>query len=153
MDSIIRAVEEEAMEEVDGDSNRSKIIELKAEGKVLYADLSYWVMAAVFEVHNLIGPGFTENVYEEALVVELEQQGIPFERQKMINVYYKDRIVGTYRVDIVIDRKIVLEIKAVSSLQDVFKQQVLAYLKASGLRLGILVNFGNKRVQSTRIVY
>lgn len=121
--------------------------------KVIFADLSFQVMAAVFEVHNQLGPGFSENIYEEALAIELVNRDIPFERQKVIEAHYKERIVGTYRTDFVIDEKIVLELKAVSLLDDVFKQQVLAYLKATGLHLGILVNFGTKSVQSVRIAY
>jgi GxxExxY protein len=136
-----------------------KVIEAKTSArieageKVIYADLSFRVMAAVFEVHNQLGPGFTESIYEEAMAIELANQHIPFERQKVVEVYYKDRIVGTYRTDFVIDNKIVLELKAVSGLDDVFKQQLLAYLKATDLHLGILVNFGTKSVQSVRIVY
>jgi GxxExxY protein len=109
-------------------------------------------MEAVFEVHNTLSPGFLENVYEQALAYELELRGIPFERQKMVTVYYKEREVGSHRLDIVIDGKILLELKAVSELTDVFKQQTLSYLKATGLKLGILLNFGTRRVQYTRIV-
>jgi GxxExxY protein len=81
---------------------------------LLYPELSYRVMQAVFEVHNHLGPGFTEDIYETALALELELQGIPFERQKQIQVQYKDHYVGTYRLDLVIDGKIILELKAVS---------------------------------------
>jgi GxxExxY protein len=100
--------------------------------RVLYRELSYRVMQAVFEVHNTLGPGFVEGMYEEALAYELEMCDIPFERQKMITVHYKERIVGTHRLDFIVDDKIVLELKAVSSLTDVFKQQTLSYLKATG---------------------
>ena len=120
--------------------------------KVIYRELSYRVMKAVFEVHNMLGPGFAESVYEEALAYELELRGIPFERQKVVTVRYKGRVVGTHRLDLVVDGKIILELKAVSALTDVFKQQTLSYLKATGLRLGILINFGTPRVEYTRIV-
>jgi GxxExxY protein len=76
--------------------------------KVIHRELSYRVMQAVFEVHNTLGPGFVESVYEEALVYELELQGIAFERQKEIVVHYKGRTVGTHRLDLVVDDKIVL---------------------------------------------
>ena len=121
------------------------------ENGVLFRDLSYRVMAAVFEVHNELGPGFVEGVYEEALAYELELCGIPFERQKTVHVSYKERIVGSHRLDLVIDDKIVLELKAVSELNDIFKRQTLSYLKATGLKLGILINFGTPRVEYTRI--
>lgn len=120
--------------------------------KVIYRELSYKVMQAVFEVHNTLGPGFVENLYEEALAYELELREILFERQKEVTVHYKGRVVGTHRLDLVVDSKIVLELKAVSALADAFKQQTLSYLKATDLKLGILINFGTPRVESTRIV-
>jgi GxxExxY protein len=123
-----------------------------AGDKVVYPELSYKIMQIVFEVHNKLGPGFTEDVYEEATVYELEAQQIPIRRQQTIQVIYKDRVVGTYRLDLIIDDKIILELKAVTALNDLFKQQLLSYLKATDLHLGILVNFGSKRVEYTRIV-
>jgi GxxExxY protein len=122
------------------------------DDKVIHRELSYQVMNAVFEIHNTLGPGFLESVYEEALAHELELRGIAFERQKAVTVRYKERVVGTHRLDLVLDGKIILELKAVSSLTDVFKQQTLSYLRAADLRLGIVINFGASRVESTRIV-
>jgi GxxExxY protein len=121
------------------------------KGKILYPQLSYRVMETVFEVHNTLGPGFLESLYEEALSYELALRRIPFERQKDITVMYKGQVIGKHRMDLVVDGKIILELKAVSELNDVFRQQLLSYLKASGLRLGILINFGTPRVQYTRI--
>lgn len=121
-------------------------------GQAIFPDLSYKIMGAVFEVHNTLGPGFLEGIYEEALARELEMQGIPFERQKEVAVRYKEHVIGSHRLDIVVDGRIVLELKAVSALTDVFKQQTLSYLKATGLKLGILINFGTPRVEYTRIV-
>lgn len=120
--------------------------------KMIYRELSYRVMEAVFEVHNTLGPGFVEGVYEEALAYELELRDIPFKRQETVTVTYKGRVIATHRLDLVVDDKILLELKAVSALTDVFKQQVLSYLKAASLRLGILINFGTPRVEYTRIV-
>ena len=119
--------------------------------KVIYGELSYQVMQAVFEVHNVLGPGFLEGVYEEALAHELDLRGMPFERQKTVTVHYKGRAVGTHRLDLVVDGKILLELKAAAALTDVFKQQTLSYLKATGLKLGILINFGARRVDYVRI--
>ena len=118
---------------------------------IIYRDLSYRVMQAIFEVHSTLGPGFVESVYEEALAYEMELRRIPFERQKAVTVCYKGRNVGDQRLDFVVDDKIVLELKAASALTDVFKQQTLSYLKATGLKLGILVNFGALRVEYKRI--
>ena len=108
-------------------------------------------MQAVFEVHNTLGPGFVESLYEQALAYELETRDIPFERQKKVTVRYKGRVVGTHRLDFVVDGKVVLEMKAGTALTDVFKQQTLSYLKATDLRLGILINFGTSRVEYIRI--
>lgn len=119
---------------------------------VIHRELSYEIMKSVFEVHNTLGPGFIENIYEEALAYELELNDIPFERQKVVTIYYKERAVGKHRLDFVIDGKIILELKAVSVLNDVFKQQILSYLKATGLKLGILINFGTQRIENIRIV-
>ena len=103
-------------------------------------------------MHNTLGVGFIESVYEKALAHELTLRGIPFERQKRVQISYKGQVVGKHRLDFIVDSRIVLELKAVSELTDVFKQRVLSYLKATGLKLGILINFGTTRVQYTRIV-
>jgi len=108
-------------------------------------------MEIVFEVHNQLGPGLTEDIYERAIIVELNAHNMSFQQQKVITVNYKNQPIGTYRLDLVIDKKIILELKAVSALNDLHKQQLLAYLKASGLHLGILVNFGASRVEYKRI--
>ena len=121
------------------------------EDKIVHRELSYQVMQAAFEVHNVLGPGFGEGVYEEALAYELELRGIPFGRQKPVTIVYKGQTVGTQRLDMVIDGKIVLELKAASELTDLFKQQTLSYLRATGLKLGILINFGAARVEYVRI--
>ena len=128
------------------------MINKKPIGKdVLYPELSYQVMQATYQVHNQLGPGFSEDIYEAALVIELETQGIAFERQKQIQIYYKDKYVGTYRLDLVIEQKIIIELKAVSAMHDVYKAQLRSYLCATGLQLGILINFGDERVKSERI--
>jgi len=123
-----------------------------SSGEIIYRELSFQIMKAVFEVHNTLGPGFIESVYEEALAHELTLYQIPFERQIEIKVHYKEKLVGTHRLDFVVADKIILELKAVSALTDTFKQQTLSYLKATGLKLGILINFGTAKVEYIRIV-
>lgn len=98
-----------------------------------------------------LGQAFLENVYEEALVYELAESGFQVGRQQPIQVLYRGQVVGTHRLDLIVEGKMSLELKAVADLQPIFKQQLRSYLKASGLKLGILINFGIKRVQSTRI--
>jgi GxxExxY protein len=99
------------------------------------------VIGAAIEVHRNLGPGYLESMYEEALAVELELRGIPFERQKRIAVDYKGREIGEGRLDLVVGEELLVELKAVDSLAPIHKAQVLSYLKATGCRLGILINF------------
>ena len=123
----------------------------KGKKGVIHPELSYEIMGAAFEVHNVLGPGFMESLYEETLARELKARNVPFERQKEVTVVYKGQTIGSHRLDMVVDGKVVLELKAVSELTDAFKQQVLSYLKATGLRLGILINFGTSEVRCVRI--
>ncbi len=120
--------------------------------KIIYPELSYEIINIAFEVHNTLGPGFVEEIYEESMAHEFELRGIPYERQKEVIVSYKGRKVGKHRIDLVVDGKIILELKAVSELTDVFRQRTLSYPKATNLKLGLLINFGSSRVQHERIV-
>ena len=120
---------------------------------MLYRDLSFRIIGAAIEVHKTLGPGFVESVYEEALAQELSARSIPFERQSVFEVYYKGRLVGSFRTDIVVDDAIILELKAVAGLSDLFKHQTLSYLKASGLRLALLLNFGGSKLEAVRVIH
>ncbi len=119
---------------------------------ILYPDLSHEILGVAFEVHKQLGPGFTEDLYERAFTYELVERGIPFEEQKVIEVPYKGKPLGIYRLDLVVDGAIILELKAVSQLNDLYKQQLLSYLRATGLELGYLINFGNRSVEHVRII-
>ena len=99
------------------------------------------VIDAAVEVHRHIGPGFLESVYEEALAVELRLRKIPFERQRTIAISYKEHSVGEGRVDIVVGGSLLVELKAVEALAPIHKAQVISYLKATKLTLGLLINF------------
>lgn len=99
------------------------------------------VIGAALEVHRILGPGFLESVYEEALAIELELRGIRFQRQEKVTVCYKGRQIGEGRTDFVVEGALILEIKAVDKLMPVHQAQVLSYLKATGFRLGLLMNF------------
>lgn len=120
--------------------------------KIIYKELSFNIIESCFEVHNILGSGYSEKIYEEAVSKELRDRGIGYERQKLIEVYYKGEKIGEYRLDMVVENKIILELKAVSELNDVFEVQLLSYLKATGMNLGILINFGGKKVEYKRIV-
>ena len=99
------------------------------------------VIGAALEVHRVLGPGFVENVYEEAMAIELGLRGICFSRQTPIAVSYKEQPVGEGRVDLFVDKSLVVELKAVEKLLPVHQAQLMSYLKASGCHLGLLINF------------
>jgi GxxExxY protein len=120
--------------------------------EIIEKDLSFRIMKAAFEVHNELGPGFTEGIYDEAMAVQLPADGLDIERQKRIKVYYRDRLVGEYVLDLVVNNRVILEFKAVSEIAAIHEQQALSYLKATGLHLAIVINFGTPRVQYRRIV-
>ncbi len=120
--------------------------------KIIYKELSFKIMEAVFEVHKILGTGYSENIYESALAKEFRERKMNYDRQRLIEVYYKGEKIGEYRLDMIIEEKIILELKAVSELNKIFESQLLSYLKAAGMKLGILVNFGSKKVEFKRIV-
>jgi GxxExxY protein len=108
--------------------------------------LSYAVIGAVIEVRKELGPGLPEGVYEDSLAIELAARGIPFERQKWVSASYKGQpLRAKFRLDFLIGGKLILELKAVEALHDVHEAQVLAYLRLTGCRLGLLINFNVKR--------
>jgi GxxExxY protein len=118
-------------------------------------ELAHAVIGAAIEAHRHLGPGFLESVYEEALSVELSARQVAFERQKEISVLYKGRAIGKQRVDLVVGEKLVVELKAVESLAEIHKAQMISYLKATGLPLGLLINFNVPILKNgiQRVVY
>ena len=120
---------------------------------LLYAEESFKINGAIYEVHKALGPGLLEKVYQEALEKELKFQGIPFEREKSFTITYKgEELEQKYIADFVIYDKIVVELKAVEELLPVHKAQVINYLTITGLKLGLLVNFNTRQVKPERIV-
>lgn len=122
------------------------------EKEILHKDLSYAIVGAAMEVHRVLGSGFPEAIYQAAYEHEFTLRGIPFEAQKVLKVNYKDVELGEFRVDFVVDGKIIVEIKAVSAIHPAHEAQALHYLAASGLRLAIVINFGAQSLESSRIV-
>jgi len=121
--------------------------------KLIYKDESYKIIGACIEVHSELGPGFLEPVYQEALEVELTNQKIPFQREAPLPIKYKDSVLNkSYIADFILYSKIILELKAFDALSTVHESQVLNYLKATGFRLGLLVNFGQPKLQHKRLV-
>jgi len=120
--------------------------------EIIYEELSFQVISAIFEVHNVLGPGFLEKVYENALVREFSMREIPVESQKEIDVLYKHEEIGKYYADILVDGKIIIELKVVDRLTRLHEAQLLNYLKATGLKVGYLINMAGKRVEYKRRV-
>ena len=119
---------------------------------IIYPDLSYQIMGAIFEVHKRLGLGFLESVYQKALIEELSGRGMNVETEKVIDLTYKDKKIGTHRLDLVIEDKVVVELKTAESFSIHHKAQVTSYLKASGYKLGILVNFSKAKVEYRRVL-
>jgi GxxExxY protein len=113
-------------------------------------ELTESIIGAAFEVHNVLGPGFLEKVYRNALLKELLVRGHGAEAEVKIPVYYKGESVGDYYADVLVDERVILELKALAGLTGEHKAQLLNYLKATGLKIGLLLNFGTRKVQIKR---
>ena len=120
--------------------------------KYLYSDLTEKIIGLCLEVHKSLGPGFPEKVYHNALNIVFSKNDYKVESEKKFNVMFLKKLAGKFRVDFVIDKKVILEIKAITGeFPEVFKAQVISYLKASELEVGILVNFGNDKLNVKRL--
>ena len=112
-------------------------------------DISYKIRGAIYEVYNTLGPGLLESVYVEALVFELERSGLKARKEVPVPVFYKGKTLRLgYRIDILIENKVIVEVKSVESLSKVHHKQVLTYLRITGLKLAILVNFNEEKIES-----
>ena len=116
-------------------------------------DLTQRIIGCAFEVSNTLGSGFFEKVYEKALCVELEKAGLGFVCQKAVSVKYKDFLVGEYIADIIVEDEILLELKALSKLCREHEAQLINYLRATGLSVGLLLNFGRPRLGIKRMIW
>lgn len=116
-------------------------------------DLTYQINGAIFEVSRILGSGFLEKVYENALIVELRKRGIAAENQVPIRVLYKNETVGDYFADILVQNKVIIELKAVENLSKLHQAQMLNYLKATGIQVGLLVNFKHPKAEIKRMVF
>ena len=115
-------------------------------------ELTYKINGAIFEVNRILGPGFLERVYENAVLIELRGMGLKADSQVPIKVYYKDEVVGEYIADILVREKVILELKTVETLDKIHEAQLLNYLKATGIQIGILVNFKHTNAEIKRMV-
>ena len=115
-------------------------------------DITYAINGAVFEVNKVLGPGFLEKVYENALLIELRERGLKAENRIPIKVFYKNKVVGEYIADILVEEKVILELKTVDRLEKIHEAQILNYLKATGLQIGLLINFTHPKAEIKRMV-
>ena len=121
---------------------------------LIYKKESYLIIGACMEVHSELGPGFLEAVYQEALEIEFQKQNIPYEREKLLNIFYKGtKLKKHYSADFVCYDKIILETKAINELTGGHESQVLNYLKATKFKLGLLVNFGAESLEYKRLIH
>jgi GxxExxY protein len=138
------------MEEGEGLENK-KVLFL--EGRRMYEgeQLTQQVIECLIEVHKTLGPGFIESVYHNAMILELNARGMAVETEKPINVFYKGKIVGNQKLDIVVEGRVVLELKVVEALSKAHYAQLRSYLKASNLPIGLLVNFADAKADFRRV--
>ncbi len=115
-------------------------------------DITYKINGAIFEVNKILGSGFLEKVYEKALLIELHALGLKAENQFPINVQYKGQSVGEYLADLLVEEQVIVELKTVEKLTKVHEAQLLNYLTATNIKIGLLVNFKEKKAEIKRMV-
>lgn len=117
-----------------------------------YKELTHKIIGCAMAVHNTLGNGFQEVIYQRALAIELGQAGLNFQRELEMPIFYKEQQIGTRRVDFLVEDKIMVELKAITQLEKVHLAQALNYLEAYKLEIGLLINFGNTSLQFKRII-
>ena len=120
--------------------------------RLVHGGITGKVIGAAMEVHKQLGAGFLESVYEEALAREFEVQKIGFERQRVLPIAYKDKVIKEFVCDFLVDEKVLVEVKAIKTITEIEKLQVVNYLRASGVEVGLLVNFGAKSLEFKRLI-
>jgi len=121
--------------------------------KLVHEELTGKIIACAIEVHKALGPGFLESIYEAALVVELRRVGLKVEQQKVLPIRYRNVLVGEHRLDLLVEDTIIVELKAISALEDVHFAIVRSYLKAARLEHGLLLNFASMPLTVKRVLY
>ncbi len=112
------------------------------------------IIACCFKAHSELGPGFKEKIYHNALKLALKEADLEYQTEKQFAVFFQDKKVGSLKLDLIVQGKVIIEVKALTShIPDVFKYQLLSYLKVSNLHVGLLVNFGNKSCQIKRFMF
>jgi len=117
---------------------------IRADNKLLHAEITDKIIACAYYVYNQLGFGFSEKVYENAMMIKIAQKNLKAIQQAPINVYFESILVGEYFADMFIEDKVLVELKAASALSKAHEAQLVNYLKATGVRVGLLINFGDK---------
>ena len=129
-----------------------KSVKSVPKDEMKYKDLTSKIIDCAYSVHNALGYGFLESVYQNALLIELENSGLQAESEKKIKVHYQDKVVGDFIADIMVDDKVIIELKSVKEINSAHEAQLTNYLKATGIEVGLLINFG-KSVEVKRRVF
>jgi len=116
-----------------------------------YDELTYKIIGLAMAIHNEIGPGFSEEIYQRAMAVGMANDGVLYDREFQIDVTFRGQRIGKFELDFVANQQVILELKALIALAPIHEQQVISYLAASGLPLGLLINFGSSRLEYRRI--
>lgn len=127
--------------------------QIDSEKDYPHSELTEQKIGAAFAVHSELGWGFLEKVYENALLMELRNRNVEVVPQPEIPILYKGKTIGVYNGDLLVARSVLVEIKALSALNSVHEQEILHYLKATGLKVGLLLNFGTQRLQIKRLIF
>lgn len=118
----------------------------------LYSDITDKVIKAATVVHNALGPGLVEKLYQRALKIELTKRGITSQREKQIEMRYEGHNIGWDKIDFDVEEKVLVELKAVTALNEIHRAQMISYLKSSGRRIGLIINFANIKLEIKRII-
>jgi GxxExxY protein len=120
--------------------------------ELLYKDITEKIIKALFEVFNHLGPGLSETIYQRAVKEELVGLGLKYEVEKNAEVFYKNKKIGFYKLDLLVEDKVVLELKVKPAIEPLDEAQLITYLKSTGYRVGILSNFGSKKLEFKRFI-
>jgi len=122
------------------------------EQKYDFEELSSRILNSAIKVHRTLGPGFLESIYHKALAIQLQEDGLKFETQKEVKIYYFDKEIGTHILDLLVENEIIVELKTIKEIEDVHLAQIRSYLKATNLKVGLILNFAKGKLQIKRVV-
>ncbi len=135
-------------------SNRGFFVILfeKMKGEYKHSDITHKIIGAAMTVHSALGNGFQEVIYQRALAIEMAKRNLSFNRELEMSIYYDGQVIGTRRVDFLVERIVMVELKALTKLEDVHLAQAINYLEAYNLEIGLLINFGTKSLEFKRFI-